>query len=95
MRKATVSTPLAPVVRLVPPPTERRRPAVSRDTIERLEQLLEEAKSGKLQGMAFVAIYEHRNFKVKVCGEADRSPVFARGALASLDDELADRIRGV
>jgi len=91
-RSRTTGAPKAPVLRLIPGLPDRRQSAVSRDTIHCLERLLEAARAGQLQGLAYVAIHLHRNFSVNVCGEAHRSPVFARGALASLDDELASRI---
>jgi hypothetical protein len=60
----------------------------SRETIECLGSLLDDAKAGKMLGVAFVAMYKGRTFIAKACGEAHRSPVFTRGMLRSLDDEL-------
>lgn len=70
------------------------REDVSNDTIHCLERLLEDARAGKVVGIAYAAIFKRRNFSVNVCGEAHRSPVFTRGVLASLDDELGSRVRG-
>lgn len=66
----------------------------SHDTVQCLERLLAEARAGQLIGLAYAAIMKRRNFRVNACGEAHRSPTFARGVLAALDDELGNRIRG-
>lgn len=69
------------------------QPEVSRDTVRCLEGLLEAAKAGEVVGVAYAAIHRRRNFRVHICGEAYRAPVFARGCVAVLDDELGHRIR--
>lgn len=69
------------------------KPEVSRDTVRCLEGLLEAARAGEVVGVAYAAIHRRRNFRVHLCGEAYRSPVFARGCVAVLDDELSQRIR--
>ena len=51
-------------------------------------------KAKKLIGLAYVAIYSGRTYEVHLCGEADRSPTFARGAVQVLDDRCRDRIHG-
>lgn len=66
--------------------------ASSDDTISCLEQWLSEARDGSLIGIAAVVIYKQRMFQTTACGEAHRSPVFARGCVASLDDDLGRRI---
>lgn len=66
----------------------------SRDTVECLEHLLEQARAGEVIGLAYAVIMRRRNFRVNACGEAHRSPTFARGVLATLDDELSARIHG-
>ncbi len=68
--------------------------ALSHDTIECLESMLEQARNGELIGIAFGAILKRRNYIVNSAGEAYRSPTFARGIVAALDDELSARIRG-
>lgn len=45
-------------------------------------------------GLAYVVIYRHRRYDTHLCGEADRSPTFALGAVQVLDDKLRDRIQG-
>lgn len=62
---------------------------ISDDTIEALEELLKEAKSGHIIGLAFAAMYKGRRFVVSTAGEARRSPVFTRGMLSYLDDQLS------
>lgn len=76
------------------PPFSLVTDAGSRDTVQCLEHLLAEARSGQLIGIAYAAIMKRRNFHVNACGEAHRSPTFARGVLAALDDELSARVRG-
>lgn len=74
---------MKPPFRLVPD-------ALSHDTVELLEQLLDEARRGRILGMAFVAMYKRREFIANTAGEAYRNPVFARGMVAALDDHLGE-----
>jgi len=67
---------------------------LSNDTIECLQTLLDEAKAGKVIGLAFAAVLKRRGYIVNTAGEAHRNPTFARGMCAALDDELSTRIRG-
>lgn len=66
--------------------------SLSADTVTALEVLLSEARSGKLLGMAFVAMYRDRTFIANTTGEAQRNPVFSRGMVACLDDRLGTLI---
>jgi hypothetical protein len=66
---------------------------VSVDTIECLEILLKEAREGKVIGVCYAAMHKQRRFTVHSCGEAHRNPTFARGMVASLDDQLSARVR--
>lgn len=68
--------------------------SLSTDTIECLEQLLEHAKRGDLVGIAFAAMLKRRGYIVNSAGEAHRNPTFARGMIASLSDQLGQRVRG-
>ncbi len=68
--------------------------ALSTDTVECLEQLLDEARCGKLIGLAFAAMYRNRKYLPEACGEAHRNPTFARGMVAALHDLLGRRQRG-
>lgn len=67
--------------------------ALSRDTVECLEQLLERAKRGEIIGLAFAAMCRRRRYFLDTAGEAHRNPTFARGMIAALDDELGMRLR--
>lgn len=66
----------------------------STETVECLERWLEQARAGELLGIAAVKLYKRRQFSVHACGEAHRSPVFAKGCVGMLDDDLRRRIRG-
>ena len=66
----------------------------SKDTEECISSLLTGIKEKKIIGVAYVAIYAQRQYEVHLCGEADRSPTFARGAVGALEDKLRARIHG-
>ena len=66
----------------------------SSDTEKCVDELSEGVKSGKLIGLAYVAIYAQRNYEAHLCGEADRSPTFALGATNVLAAKLLRRIHG-
>ena len=67
---------------------------LSFDTVEALEELLVQAKSGELIGMVFAAMYKGKTkqFIVNATGEAYRNPTFSRGMVAALDDALAREV---
>ncbi|WKB52293.1 hypothetical protein [Eleftheria terrae] len=71
------------------PPFTLVRDLHSHDTVKALEQLLEEARQGKVIGIAFAAMCRRRRFFVSAAGEAHRNPTFARGMVAALDDSLS------
>lgn len=75
-----------PPFRLVPD-------SLSSDTVELLEQLLDEARRGRILGIAFVAMLKRREYIANTAGEAHRNPTFARGMVAALDDHLSDMVR--
>lgn len=62
---------------------------VSPDCVEALTQLLDEARTGDVIGIGFIAVYKRREYIVNVAGELRRNPTLARGMVASLDDYLA------
>ena len=64
------------------------------DAIAALEQLLAEAKAGRVIGLAYVVMRQGYDYDVGAAGETRRSPTFTRGMLCLLDDELAKLIRG-
>lgn len=72
---------MKPPFRLVPD-------QVSQKTVLALEQLLEEAREGKLIGVAFCGMYRNREYIVNTAGEAARNPTFTRGMIAALNDRL-------
>lgn len=67
---------------------------ISSDTIQCLETLLAHARSGEVIGIAFAAALKRRAYITNTAGECHRSPTWARGLVAALDDQLALRIRG-
>jgi hypothetical protein len=67
---------------------------VSNNTEQALRELLTLAERGELIGLAFAGILKRRQFFVDVAGEAYRNPVFARGCVSALDDQLGQRMRG-
>jgi len=78
---------MRPAYRLVPD-------TISDDTIEALRQLLKDAESGQIIGIAFVAMHRKRIYIANSAGEAKRNPTFTRGMLAALDDQLAEGVMG-
>lgn len=67
---------------------------ISHDVVEALEILLENARRGEVIGIAYAAALKRRAYIANTAGECHRSPTFTRGMLASLDDQLAGRVRG-
>jgi len=76
------------------PPYSLVADTISKDTVECLEQLLDEARRGRIIGMAYVAMLKRREYIVNTAGEAHRNPTFARGMLAALDDQLGEKVKG-
>jgi hypothetical protein len=66
----------------------------STDTERCTAELHAGAKSKKLLGLAYIAIYSQRQYEVHLCGEADRSPTFTLGCVQMLDQQLRERIQG-
>ena len=44
-------------------------PAVSKDTVHALEELLREARAGRLIGIAWVSMYQGYHYEVDIAGE--------------------------
>lgn len=61
---------------------------VSRDTVQTLEILLEEARRGELIGLAYSAMYRPRDFTVNATGEVKRSPILASGMVSRLQNYI-------
>lgn len=64
----------------------------SRETIEMLTDLLEEAQRGQLIGLAGVAMYARRRYEYALAGEGRRSPTYAVGAVAGLQAYITHQI---
>lgn len=62
-------------------------------TIAQLEHLLDEARAGRIVGLAVVATSRQRSYSVEATGLMRDDPTFARGAVAALDDELRELVR--
>lgn len=62
---------------------------VSRDTIESFARWLRRSEDGDVMGCALAIMLKNRTVVIDVTGEARRSPIFARGMVAELDDALA------
>lgn len=77
------------VLRLVRPAV----PAASSDIAEVLQGLLAAARRGELSGLVFAVHRLNGTFEVDGVGSYLSDPVLARGALAVLDDNLADIMR--
>ena len=76
------------------PPYHLVPDTISKDTVECLEQLLFEARRGRVIGLAYVAMMKRREYIVNTAGEAHRNPTFARGMVSALDDQLGDKVKG-
>ena len=85
----------APVVvsfralRLLPAPP----PRVCTETVEALEVLLAGARSGQIIGIAFALMTNKREYITDVIGAFYTDLTLARGAVATLDDELREIAR--
>lgn len=66
----------------------------SADTARCVEALARGVRDRKVIGLAYVVLYERREYEAHVCGEAARSPTFTRGAVGALDDKLSRLISG-
>lgn len=67
---------------------------VSHDTVSCLRQLLRQARSGEVVGIAYAAMLKKRAYIVNTAGTAHESVTFARGMIRALDDQLGQRITG-
>ncbi|HEX9685470.1 MAG TPA: hypothetical protein VGA25_06435 [Burkholderiales bacterium] len=63
---------------------------LSTDTVEVLEELLDEARKRRIIGIAFAVMYRNQEYIVNTAGEARRNPTFTRGMIAALDDRLSE-----
>lgn len=77
----------APVLRVIQNQT-------SKEVIDTLLYLLQEAEGGRLIGFAYGAMLPQGKFFVDAAGAAYRSPLVAMGIIQCLSNELNARIRG-
>jgi hypothetical protein len=89
----------APVLKLVPKISEGHNclgDSRSEACVRELRNLLNQAVSGELIGVAFVAMYGDRQggYIVDTVGEAYSCPTYARGCVQALDDILKDKVYG-
>lgn len=59
-----------------------------RATIEVLRDMIRDAEKGELIGLAFVSMYERREYNIGYTGECARNPTYARGMILDLLDDL-------
>ncbi|MBT2322550.1 hypothetical protein J7E62_09350 [Variovorax paradoxus] len=67
---------------------------ISRDTLECLAVLFEGAKLGDVKGIAFAAMLRKNRYITNVAGLCYTNPTFSRGAVMTLQDEIAAIIHG-
>lgn len=65
----------------------------SDDLVETLEYLLQEARTGRMIGLAYGAILKRRAYFVDAAGEAHRNPMFGVGVANVLAYDLMERAR--
>ena len=68
--------------------------SISHDTVQCLEQLLEQARGGQITGLAYAATVKPKRYIVNTAGEAHQNPTLARGMVRALDDELGRMVWG-
>jgi cobalamin biosynthesis protein CobD/CbiB len=66
----------------------RKTDAVSLDTVAALETLLEGARRGEITGIAYACTMTRQRYLTEIVGYCYENPTLARGAVASLSDEL-------
>lgn len=65
------------------------------DLIETLEYLLQEARAGRVIGLAYAALLPEKKFFVDASGQAHTDPLRGLGAVEMLSEELRSRFRPV
>jgi hypothetical protein len=70
-------------------PTKLVSDDIAPDVVGALTQMLEDAKEGKLKGIAFAASYRRQEYVVNIAGNIRQNPTLARGMVAYLDDFLS------
>lgn len=65
--------------------------AVNQDTIQVLERLLQEARAGRILGLAYVALHHQHEYSADMVGSALESPLLSRGICRALEDVIAQK----
>jgi hypothetical protein len=63
-----------------------------RDTIDLLEDLLVDARAGRVIGLALVSLHTRNHYNFAITGEAAQRPTFTLGAIAMLQHDTAQKI---
>lgn len=58
---------------------------VDQHTVDTLNKLLEEARSGKIVGIAYVALHQGPDYSGDVIGHARQHPIFTLGVVKALE----------
>lgn len=66
--------------------------AIYQDCVDDLRQMLGDAEAGEIIGYAVTVMYKGREYIVRAKGEVDKSPTFARGMVAALDDYFKEKV---
>lgn len=69
-----------------------REKPISHDTVHLLFDLLDQARKGKITGLAVVALHPGRVYELATTGEAERSPTYLLGVLSKLQVDIAQKI---
>lgn len=64
----------------------------SEDTVAVLERLLDDARKGRVIGLAYTAQLAKRGYIVDVAGDAARNPTFALGMVSMLANKLQRKV---
>ena len=76
-------------------PIHLRHIEVSKDVVEVLELLLENARLGNVTGIEFTCTMRKSRYITNILGRCQTNPTFTRGMVAHLDDELAQLSAGL
>lgn len=72
-------------------PLQLAQPSVDSETVAALEKLVEEAKRGRVVGIAYIALRCGRDYSGDVVGRAEDHPLLTRGIAQALSDLVAQR----
>jgi hypothetical protein len=68
-------------------------PRIDRETLEALEQLVADAKAGRIVGLAYVALHAGTDYSGDVVGRAKAHPIFTLGVCRALADTVTLNLR--